>query len=324
MIRIMKNKEVGVLLVFLAIFAVFAARTPNFATSYNLLNVARQYSELAVVAVGLTMVIIAGGIDISVGSVVGLSSIVLGVLAVNMQLNIWVACLLALATGLVCGMINGFVITNLRIQPIVTTLAMMSMARGLAYVLSDARTISGLPTSFTGLDQCSIGPVPLAVVVAMGIVVAGAVVLRQTAFGRSVYAVGSSEEAARLSGINVRQVKMLVYSITGLLAGFSGVMMTARVSCSLPDAGLGFEFEAITAVVMGGSSLKGGEGNVVGTIIGVGIMGILRNGLNLIGVTDTWKVLFLGVMLIAAVLVDNLRVAMRSRRKVWERLVGKN
>ncbi|MCL6629183.1 MAG: ABC transporter permease [Armatimonadetes bacterium] len=314
--RIFKSKELAVLLLFLGIFAMFAVKTPQFATPYNLLNVARQYSELAVVAVGLTMVIIAGGIDISVGSVVGLSSIMVGVLAVNMHLNIWLACFLALLTGLACGMTNGFAITRLGIQPIVTTLAMMSTARGLAYVLSDARTISGLPMSFTGLDQVSMGAVPLAVVLALVIVVAGTVTLRQTAFGRSVYAVGANEEAARLSGTNTRQVKMLVYSLTGMLAGLSGIMMTTRVSCALPDAGLGFEFEAITAVVMGGSSLKGGEGNIVGTIIGVGIMGILRNGLNLIGVTDTWKVLFLGVMLIIAVLVDNLRTMVGSRHHI--------
>jgi len=319
---ILRTKESAVFVLFLIVFAIFAAQTDRFAAPDNLFNVARQYSELAVVSVGLTMVIITGGIDISIGSIVGLSSILVGVLCGRMGLNIWPACAAALLAGLACGAINGLVITKLRIQPIVTTLAMLSAARGLAFVLSEARSLSGFPDSFIALGQLAIGPIPglgyipLAVVIALSLIILGIVVLRGTAFGRSIYAVGSSEEAARLSGINVFWVKMFTYSFTGLLAGLGGIMMAARLASSIPDAGTGFEFEAITAVVMGGSSLKGGEGNIVGTIIGVAVMGILRNGLNLIGVPNTWQVLFLGVMLILAVLADNLRSALRSKREL--------
>jgi ribose/xylose/arabinose/galactoside ABC-type transport system permease subunit len=322
MTKILKSKESAVFALFVLVFAVFAMQTERFATSDNLFNVARQYSELAVVSVGLTMVIITGGIDISVGSVVGVSAVMVGILAGRGDVNILLACLVGLLTGLACGVINGVVITRLRVPPIVATLAMMSAARGLAFVLTEARSISGFPDSFVDLGQKAIGPipivgyVPLSVPAALVIVIAGIVILRRTALGRALYAVGSSEEAARLSGVNVFRVKLFAYSCTGLLCGLGGVMMTARMASSIPDAGTGFEFEAITAVVMGGSSLRGGEGNIVGTIIGVAVMGILRNGLNLVRVPSVWQGLFLGVVLILAVLADNLRSALRARREL--------
>lgn len=161
-----------------------------------------------------------------------------------------------------------------------------------------------------------IGYVPLPVFIALVLVIFGALLLRRTALGRGIYAVGASEEASRLSGINIFRIKLFAYSLTGLLCGLGGVMMAARLVSSVPDAGVNFEFEAITAVVMGGSSLRGGEGNITGTIIGVGVMAILRNGLNLIGVPDIWQGLFLGVVLIFAVLADNLRNTLRMRLKM--------
>lgn len=319
---ILRSKESAVFVLFLIVFGVFATLSDRFAVPDNLFNVARQYSELAVISVGLTMVIITGGIDISVGSVVGLSSILVGVLGARMGMNVWLACVLAILGGLACGTINGLVVTKLRVQPIVATLAMMSAARGLAWILSGARSISGFPESFRALGETVIGPVPglgyipLSVPIALSLVILGIVILRCTAFGRGIYAVGSSEEAARLSGVNVFKVKLFAYAFTGTLCGLGGVIMAARLASSVPDAGLGFEFEAITAVVMGGSSLRGGEGNIIGTIIGVAVMGTLRNGLNLIGVPNIWQVLFLGVMLILAVLADNLRIWLRSRREL--------
>ena len=311
---ILRSKESAILILFAAVFICFARLSDRFATPDNLFNVARQYSELAVVSIGLTMVIITGGIDISVGSMVGLSSILVGVLGAKMGLNVWLACLLAMVGGLACGLINGLVVTKLRVQPIVATLAMLSAARGLAWILSGARSLSGFPDSFVALGQTAIGPMPLSVVVALILVTLGIVVLRYTALGRAIYAVGSSEEAARLSGVSVFRIKLFAYAVTGLLCGLGGVIMAARLASSVPDAGSGFEFEAITAVVMGGSSLKGGEGNIIGTIIGVAVMGIIRNGLNLIGVPNIWQVLFLGVMLILAVLGDNLRSWIRARQ----------
>ena len=311
---ILRSKESAILVLFAIVFICFARLSDRFATPDNLFNVARQYSELAVVSIGLTMVIITGGIDISVGSIVGLSSILVGVLAAKMGMNIWLACLLGIVGGLICGMINGLVITKLRVQPIVATLAMLSAARGLAWILSGARSLSGFSDSFVALGQTAIGPIPLSVAIALILVILGIVCLRYTALGREIYAVGSSEEAARLSGVNVFRIKLFAYALTGMLCGLGGVIMSARLASSVPDAGTGFEFEAITAVVMGGSSLKGGEGNIIGTIIGVAVMGIVRNGLNLIGVPNIWQVLFLGVMLILAVLGDNLRSWIRSRQ----------
>jgi ribose/xylose/arabinose/galactoside ABC-type transport system permease subunit len=315
---ILRSKESAVLVLFAIVFAAFAFTTDRFATSDNLFNVARQYSELAVVAVGMTMIIITGGIDISVGSMVGLSSILVGVLAGERHINIWLACVLAMVAGLGCGAINGLVIAKLKVQPIVATLAMMSAARGLAFVLSGARSLSNFPDDFIAFGQMAVGPIPLPVIVALVLVTLGVVILRYTAFGRQVYAVGASEEAARLSGVSVFKIKMFAYAITGMLCGLGGIMMASRVASSVPDAGSGFEFEAITAVVMGGSSLKGGEGNIVGTMIGVAVMAILRNGLNLRGVPNIWQVMFLGIMLILAVLADNLRGWLRAGRELRE------
>lgn len=316
---ILKAKEFAVFMLFTVLFAGFAFKTDRFATSDNLLNIANQYSELAVVAVGLTVVIVSGGIDISVGSVVGLSSITVGLLACLHGMNIWLASAAAILVGLACGTLNGLIITKAGIQPIVATLAMLSAARGLAFVLSNSTSISGFPDSFMSLGQEPIGPfpvigyIPKSVFVALAFVVLGILLMKYTAFGRGIYATGASEEAARLSGIDIFRTKLFAYSFTGLLCGLGGVMMTARVAAAVPDAGTGMEFEAITAVVLGGSSLKGGEGSVIGTIIGVGVMGILRNGLNLIGVPNAWQVLFLGVALIVAVLADNLRNTLRWR-----------
>ncbi|MDH7482440.1 MAG: ABC transporter permease [Armatimonadota bacterium] len=322
MSSILRSKELAVFILFVVVFAFFTMQTERFAAPDNLFNVARQYSELAVVSVGLTMVIITGGIDISVGSVVGLSSVLVGVLSSILGLNIWVSCVIAVFAGLGCGLINGLFITKAKLQPIVVTLAMMSAARGLAYVLTRGSSISGFPDAFAALGQKAIGPIPwigyipLPVFIALILVMLGVLLLRRTALGRGIYAVGASEEASRLSGINVFRIKLFAYSFTGLLCGLGGVMMAARLVSSVPDAGANFEFEAITAVVMGGSSLRGGEGNITGTIIGVGVMAILRNGLNLIGVPDIWQGLFLGVVLILAVLADNLRNALRERLKL--------
>lgn len=312
---ILKAKESVVFALFLGVFAVLAVEAPNFATPDNLFNVARQYSELAVVSVGLTMVIITGGIDISVGSVVGLTSVMMGIFALRLGLNIWVSCVLAIGIGLTCGLINGLVITKARIQPIVATLAMMSAARGLAMALTEGTSYSGFPDAFVGLGQTAVGPVPLMVPLALAVVGIGIIVLRKTPIGRGIYAVGASEEAARLSGMNTFRLKMLAYGGTGLLCGVAGVMLTSRFASAVPGAGTGLEFEAITAVVLGGSSLKGGEGSILGTIIGVAVMGVLRNGLNLMDVQDNFQVLFLGAALILAVLADNIRLTVRSRRE---------
>ncbi len=314
---ILRSKESVVLALFAAVFSVFAAIEPRFASADNLFNVARQYSELAVVSVGMTMIIITGGIDISVGSILGLVSVMMGIFALRLGLNIWAACILSVCVGLACGIINGLVITRARVQPIVATLAMMSAARGLAMALTEGTSYSGFPDAFVAMGQTAVGPVPLMVPVALAVVVLGIVLLRKTPLGRGIYAVGASEEAARLSGMNTFRLKMLAYGGTGLLCGVAGVMLTSRFASAVPGAGVGLEFEAITAVVLGGSSLKGGEGNILGTIIGVAVMGVLRNGLNLVGVQDDWQVLFLGAALILAVLADNIRLMMRARREAY-------
>lgn len=302
----------------LGIFAALAVSRPEALNAADLLDLTRQYAELGMIAVGLTLVIGTGGIDISVGSTVGATSVVLGVLATRMGVNVWLAAGIALAVAAAIGAFNGWSVMRLRLQPVVVTLAAMSAARGLAYVLSGGMSMSGFPDTFTALGR--LAPWNLMVPVGMLAItaVSGHLLLCSSTFGRGLLALGASEEAARLSGIAVRRIKLMVYLITGLLAGMAGVMTTARVITAVPDAGLGYEFEAITAVVMGGTKLNGGEATVIGTLLGVATMAVLRRWLNLMGATDIWKMLFLGVVLIAAVGLDIFRNWLAARVKSGE------
>jgi len=297
-------------LVILAVLTVyFSATRDGFLDAGNLLSLARQYSELGLVAVGMTLVIAAGGIDISVGGTVGLTGMLLGVLVVQNGWDVLPAAVLALAVAGCVGALNGAAVAYLGMQPVLVTLATMSLTRGAAYVLTGGVSLSGYPdgfTDFAAADLAGTG-IPLPAAITGAAFVAGAIVLRRTAFGRAVLACGASPEAAGLSGIRVRRVRFATYLILSLLGGAAGIMLTSRVSTSFADAGRNYEFEAITAVVLGGTSLSGGEASVLGTLAGVCTMAVLRNGLSLAGESDLTRTQMLAAALIAAVLIDNLR-----------------
>ncbi len=277
--------------------------TPHFLTVSNLLNVAQQTSLNAIIAVGLTFVIISGGIDLSVGSIVAFSGVVMASL-IQRAVPLPLALLGGLAFGFACGLVNGLLVTFGRLPPFIATLGMMSMARGGALLYTDGRPLSGFAEDFRWLATGEILRVPVPVVVMIALYVVAHFILHRTKFGRYLFAIGGNEEAALLSGVPVRFHKTMVYGMGGLLSAAASVLLTARLNSAQPIAGINYELDAIAATVIGGTSLMGGQGSVVGTLIGALIMGVLRNGLNLLGVSSFVQQVVIGAVIILAVLMD--------------------
>jgi len=296
-------RQLGTLSGLLGLVLVLWALTPHFLTVSNLLNVAEQAAIIAVVAVGMTFVIITGGIDLSVGSVLAFAGVVMAS-ALHAGAPVPLALAVALGTGLFCGLVNGALITLGRLPPFIATLGMMSVARGTALMFTEGRPVSGFSGGFRSLATGEVLGVPVSVVIMVGVYVFAHFVLTRTKLGRYTYAIGGNEEAALLSGVNVRVYKAAVYGISGMLSGLAAVILTARLNSAQPIAGMMYELDAIAATVIGGTSLLGGEGTVVGTLIGALIMAVLRNGLNLLGVSSFIQQVVIGSVIIAAVLID--------------------
>lgn len=283
--------------------AVLWILTPHFLTVSNLLNVVEQTSINAIVAVGMTFVIISGGIDLSVGSIVALSGVALGALLQSGQ-PLPVAILAAMGTGVACGLSNGALVSLGRLPPFIATLGMMSVARGAALLFTEGRPVSGFNEGFRSIATGSIGFIPAPVVVMIVVYLIAHVVLTRTTFGRYVYAIGGNEEATRLAGVAVRFHKTVIYGIAGLTSAVAAVVLTARLNSAQPIAGMMYELDAIAATVIGGTSLMGGEGRLAGTLVGALIMGVLRNGLNLLGVSSFLQQIVIGAVIVGAVLMD--------------------
>jgi len=292
-----------------------AYRWPTFLTSSNLLNVANQIVVIAVMAVGMTMVIITGGIDLSVGSLVALSAVVTAMLirdhagGANASASGMIGC--SLVGVLVCGAVGAFsggMITLFNVPPFITTLAMMQVASGLAYILAAGQSIYDIPSSFTWLGR-GIGAlgIPNAVWLMLAVFAVAHITMSRTRLGRYIYAVGGNAEAARLSGVRVGRVLMIAYIISGLAAGLGGVIVASQLKSSSPTYGLSYELYVIAAVVVGGTSLAGGEGNIIGTLIGALIMAVIQNGMNLTGVEGYRQKVVLGFVILGAVLLDRLK-----------------
>ncbi|WP_431867781.1 ABC transporter permease/substrate-binding protein [Nocardiopsis eucommiae] len=298
--------ENGALTALALLVVVMSLLSDDFLTAQNLLNVGVQAAVIAVLAFGVTFVIIAGGIDLSVGSVAALSATVLAFLATVEGVPVWLALPLAAATGTAAGLVNGALIAYGKLPPFIATLAMLSVGRGLSLVISEGSPIA-LPDSVAALGG-SIGgwlPVPVLIMVVMGLITA--VILRRTFTGRAMYAIGGNEEAARLSGIRVKRQKLGIYALSGLFAAVAGVILASRLASAQPQAAQGYELDAIAAVVIGGASLAGGVGTAFGTLIGALILAVLRNGLNLLSVSAFWQQVVIGVVIALAVLFDTLR-----------------
>jgi ribose transport system permease protein len=286
----------------------FSFATSAFFSFRNLLNVLDQVTVLGIIAIGMTAVIVIGGIDLSVGSVLAFSMMILGWLSHDCGLPLLLAVLLALVVGGLCGWANGMLVTGAKLPAFIATLSMMTIARGLANIITDGRQIVGYPDWFDSFATVRyFGFLSLTVALAIVMVVASWIFLRYRAAGRSLYAIGGSAEVARLAGIRVRRMTTLVYVASGLLSGLAGIVLASRLDSSQPSAGLGYELDAIAAVVIGGASLSGGVGGIGGTVAGVLIIGVLHNGLNLTGVSPFIQQIVIGVVIALAVGSDTLR-----------------
>ncbi|MFD7304386.1 MULTISPECIES: substrate-binding domain-containing protein [Streptomyces] len=296
----------GALTALIVLVVALSALSGDFLTTDNLLNIGVQAAVTAILAFGVTFVIVSAGIDLSVGSVAALSATVLAWSATSEGVPVPLAVLLAVATGIGCGLVNGFLISYGKLPPFIATLAMLSVARGLSLVISQGSPIA-FPESVSHLGDTLGGwlPVPVLVMVVMGLLTA--FVLGRTYIGRSMYAIGGNEEAARLSGLRVKKQKLAIYALSGLFAAAAGIVLASRLSSAQPQAAQGYELDAIAAVVIGGASLAGGTGKASGTLIGALILAVLRNGLNLLSVSAFWQQVVIGVVIALAVLLDTVR-----------------
>jgi rhamnose transport system permease protein len=301
--RVLRQREVILLVLLLVLAAVMSVLSEDFLTLGNLLRTTRFFTEIGLIALGMTFILILGGIDLSVGSALALVSVTIG-FTYQAGVPLGLAIVLGVAVGVLGGWFNGAVSTRLGVHPLVVTLGTLSLYSGLAYGISDANAVSQYPTWFAYFGQYYIGPVPgQLLVLVLGIAVTW-VVLARTPFGRYVYAIGTNEEAARFSGIPVDRVKIAVYAATGFFVSLAAIIYTSRVSTARADSGTGLELDVIAAVVLGGASVYGGIGTIPGTVLGVLIIAILRNGLQLAGVAATWQLFLLGVLLIIAVFIN--------------------
>ena len=298
----------GPLIGLVALGVIFSFSTTAFLSVRNLLNVLDQVTVLGILSIGMTAVIILGGIDLSVGSVLAFSMMIMGWLSHDCNLPIIVSVVAALVIGGLCGWVNGALVTRAKLPPFIATLSMMTIARGLANIITDGRQIVGYPDWFDSFATTRyFGFLSLTVTLAVLLVIASWIFLRYRAAGRSLYAIGGSAEVARLAGIRVRHVTSWVYVASGLLSGLAGIVLASRLDSSQPSAGLGYELDAIAAVVIGGASLSGGVGGIGGTVVGVLIIGVLHNGLNLTGVSPFIQQVVIGVVIALAVSSDTLR-----------------
>jgi len=288
---------------FILLCMIITIVTPRFLTFSNLTNVLTQVSVNAIMAVGMTFVILNNGIDLSVGSILAISGAVAAYLMKSTG-NIVISIVAALAIGTAIGVLNGFLITKGRLQAFIATLATMTIFRGVTYVFTNGDPISGLDANFTFIANDKIVGIPLPVIFMIIIVAIAAYLLNETRFGRYVYALGGSEDSARLSGIRTDKIRTIVYGVSGFTAAVSAIIVTSRIGSASPNAGTGFELDAIAAVVLGGTSLAGGEGSILGTIIGAMIIGVLNNGLNLMNVNPFYQSIVKGAVILLAVLLD--------------------
>lgn len=290
-------------LILVGLVLMFSVASGRFLTVGNLLNIVEQSSLLGIVAIGVTFTIISGGIDLSVGSLVAFCGALAAGFMARAGVPLAPALVLAVLAGAGLGLVNGFFIVKGGLQPFVATLAMMAIGRGLTLIYTQGRPISGMGDSFTALGS-SIGPVPVPALIFVAVFVLSHIVLQRTPFGAYLYAVGGNEETARLAGIRVQLIKVASYVVSGSLAAVGGIVLAARLWSAQPQAASGLELQAIAATVLGGASLMGGAGTTVGTFAGALIMGVLANGLNLVGVSSYIQQVITGAIFILAVMLD--------------------
>jgi len=300
-------KNYGIFFAFFITCVIMTILTPVFITPRNIFNIIRQVSMIGIIAIGMTFVILSAEIDLSVGSMVAFTGVIAAGLQVYNGCSTFIATLVPLLLATLLGIGMGVVITKTNVHSFVVTLGMLSIARGLGLIYSGGYPISGLNPSFRFIGGGMIGPVPVPVIIYLGVIIVGYFILSQTTFGKYVYAIGGNREAARLSGIPVNFYRTIVFGICSFSAGIAGIILASRVNSGQPTAGLGWELDVIASVIIGGTSLFGGRGGIIGTVIGSLFLGVLRNGLNLLGVSPFYQQVFIGLLIIIAVILDKFR-----------------
>jgi ribose/xylose/arabinose/galactoside ABC-type transport system permease subunit len=299
-------QKYGTAVILVILFVFFSIKSETFLSVSNIWNMLRQTSVTGIISVGMTMVMLTGGIDLSVSAIVAVSSVTCSICMVSLKMNMWLAILAAILIGLLAGLINGLFITYVKIPPLIATLGTQTAIRGIAYIMTNGYTVYGFPTAFDFIGKGYIAGIPVPVIVLVAALVVGWYVLNKTKFGRYLYAIGGNSEASRLSGININKRLVMTYVISGGLAAMAGIIELSRLSSGQPNAGEGYEMSAITAVVLGGISVSGGEGKFSGVIFGILIMGILSSGLVMMNVSTYYQQLIRGLVLLFAVSIDQI------------------
>ncbi|MDD4079975.1 MAG: ABC transporter permease [Eubacteriales bacterium] len=299
-----------ILLILILMSAALSIAAPAFLRTNNLLNTARNFSAIAVAGIGVSTVILTGNIDISIGSIYGLAGVTVALL-MKSGMAVVPAVLIGMAVGGLCGMVNGMLVVFFRLPSYIATLGMMQIVRGICYILTKGYPVSGMADSFKWIGQEQMLGIPVPIYFMVLFAVVFAIFRNRTTTGRRIFAMGGNEEATRISGVNTQRLKILCFVLAGVCAAFAGVINASKVGVAQPTAGNGFEMDAIASVVIGGSSMAGGVGTVVGTLIGSAIIGVLRNALVLLSVDSYWQTLVMGVVIIFAVTIDQLRKARR-------------
>lgn len=304
--------SMGIYIALIVLGIILSLLSPDFLRIENLMNIARQSAINSLIALGMLLAILTAGIDLSVGSVLALSTVLSAIMIKNFKIYPFLGMLIGLGIGAFLGFLNGLMLTKLRLpHPFIATLGMMNIARGLALIVTRATPISGFPYVVQFLGAESIGFIPVSFILVIFVYIIYHIFLTRTPTGRYIYAVGGNIEAARLSGINVDRILLIVYTLCGLMASLGGLVLMGRVNAAYPLAGLGYELDAIAAVIIGGASFMGGIGNVWGTLGGAMIIATIRNGLNLLGVSAEWQTVIIGSVIIGAVYMDVLRRRLR-------------
>ena len=299
-------KDNAIWLVFVFMVAIFTVYNPNFIKPSNLMNIARQVAVYGIASVGMTFVILISGIDLSIGAIITFVNIICAYLMVNLGVNMWVAVIISITAATLIGVLNGFMVSTVGIPALIATFADQTVFDGLSYIISGGMPISGFDKTFNLFGKWTVGIVPISAIIMIVCFAAGAFILNKTYFGRYFYAIGGNEEAAKLSGIQVSKIKYLIYALSGFFAGLAGIVMLSRTGSAQNTAGLGYEFDVITCVVLGGVSVKGGIGKISGVIAGVLIIGSLTNGMILMDVNSYTQKVIKGLVLAIAVGIDCL------------------
>lgn len=305
-VRVLGNY--GMYIAFVILIIALTAASPAFLTYTNIINILRQISVIGIIAIGMTFVIATGGIDLSVGAIVALVGVIsTSIVVEGSETPLVLSVLAGLGVGLLCGMFSGIFIAKLGVPEFIATLATMTIARGLCYVYTDGRPITGFRDDYKVIGGGAVGVVPIPVLIFVVIIIIGIILLNFSKFGRQVLAVGGNEKAAIVSGINAARIKFICYALSGVASAIAGIVLSSRTQTGQPAAGDGNELDAITAVVIGGASLSGGSGSIIGTVVGMLIIGVMTNGLDLLNVSSYYQQVIKGIIILIAVLSDRLK-----------------